>query len=184
MAKILAIDAGALTPIVAAERLEAGDLVGSSAGWKRAKQAAIAIPARAAVSASAATGKMTQLATRGVIRGATGLTAGAPVYLAENGNVSATPGANFVQKVGIALSTTEWTLELPPVAPEAYITDAPEVTSADATLTLGTAGFTDEAECQKIVDLVNELKTDYNSARTQLNLVLDAIEAAGITLKA
>ena len=64
-----------------------------------------------------------------------------------------------------------------------HITDAPEVTSADTTITVGTYGFTTEAEATKIITLTNELKTDYNLAKTAINAILSALENVGVVKK-
>jgi len=106
------IEPGGLGPITLAGTVEAGDLVGDSTGWKVAKQAATAISAVGVVDRAGVSGKIVQLHTRGSIRGASGLTPRAPVYLAESGEVSSTPGANFAQMVGVAISATEWVLAI------------------------------------------------------------------------
>ena len=145
--KILAgLEPGGLGFIDVAETVEAGDLVGYSTGWKLAKQAATAIPAvgvvdRAKTYVSDGDNKA-QLHTRGIVRGASGLTAGAPVYLGEDGEVSASAGANFAQMVGIAISTTEWAIAINAgvgAIPGAHIADATDAASAISQLNLALA---------------------------------------------
>ena len=167
--KILAgIEAGGLTPITLAGTVEAGDLVGYSTGWKVAKQAATAIPAAGAVDKAGVSGEIAQLHTRGIIRGASGLTPGAPVYLAEDGEVSSTPGANLAQMVGIALSATEWVLAVNQgvgAGPSAHIADAPAGGTGAAEGGWDTAAHRDDAIAT-------------------INAIAAALEAHGITLKA
>ena len=145
--KILAgLEPGGLGFIDVAETVEAGDLVGYSTGWKLAKQAATAIPAigvvdRAKTYASGGDNKV-QLHTRGIVRGASGLTAGAPVYLAASGEVSKDAGANFAQVVGIAISTTEWIIAINAgvgAIPGAHIADAADAAGAISQLNLALA---------------------------------------------
>ena len=171
--KILAgIEPGGLGFIDVAETVEAGDLVGYSEGWKLAKQAATAIPAigvadQAKTYASGGDNKV-QLHTRGIIRGASGLTPGAPVYLAEGGEVSSTPGANFAQLVGIALSATEWVIAVNAgvgAKPSAHVTDAPAGGTGVA------AGGWDTA-------------ANRDAAIATINAILVALEAHGIVVKA
>lgn len=171
--KILAgIEAGGLGPIDVVETVECGDLVGYSTGWKLAKQAATAIPAvgvvdRAKTYVSGGDNKV-QLHTRGIIRGASGLTPGAPVYLGEGGEVSSTLGANFAQMVGVALSATEWVLAINAIAgasPSAHITDAPAGGTGATEGAWDTAAHRDEAIAT-------------------INAIVTALEAHGILVKA
>ena len=171
--KVLAgFEPGGIEFVDVAETVEAGDLVGYSSGWKLAKQAATAIPAigvvdRAITYASDGDNGV-QLHTRGFVSGASGLTAGAPVYLAAGGDVSATAGANFAQVVGIALSTTEWVIAINAgvgASPSAHITDAPAGGTGVA------AGGWDTA-------------ANRDSAITTINAILTALEAHGIVVKA
>ena len=171
--KILAgIEPGGLCLIDVAETVECGDLVGYSTGWKLAKQAATAIPAigvvdRARTYVSGGDNKA-QLHTRGIISGASGLTPGAPVYLAADGEVSATAGANLAQVVGIALSATEWVLAINAgvgAKPDTHIADAPAGGAGVA------AGAWDTAANRDI-------------AIASINAILVALEAHGIVVKA
>ena len=171
--KIVAgIEPGGLSVIDIAETVEAGDLVGYSTGWKLAKQAATAIPAvgvvdRAKTYVSGGDNKV-QLHTRGIIRGASGLTAGAPVYLGEGGEVSATAGDNFAQLVGIALSATEWVIAINAgvgAKPSAHVADAPAGGTGVA------AGGWDTAAHRDV-------------AIASINAILTALEAHGIVIKA
>ena len=167
--KILAgIEPGGLGPITLAGTVEAGDLVGYSTGWKVAKQAATAIPAVGVVDRSGVSGEKAQLHIRGIIRGASGLTPGDPVYLGEGGEVSSTPGANFAQMVGVALTATEWVLSINAgtgANPSAHITDAPAGGTGAAAGGWDTADHRDEAIAT-------------------INAILAALEAHGITVKA
>ena len=173
--KILAgLEPGGLGFIDVVETVEAGDLVGYSSGWKLAKQAATAIPAIGVVDRaktySSATGadNKVQLHTRGIVRGASGLTAGAPVYLAAGGEVSATAGDNFAQVVGIATSTTEWVIAINAgvgAKPSAHIVDAPAGGAG------ATAGAYDSAANRDI-------------AIAAINAILVALEAHGIVVQA
>jgi len=165
--KILAgIEAGGLGPITLAGTLEAGDLVGDSTGWKAAKQAATAIPARGVIDRAGVSGDIVQLHTRGLVRGASGLTAKAPVYLAEDGEVSSTPGANFVQMVGFAVSTTEWVIDIDSSNPSAHIADASVAHALNAT-------FSD-----------TEVEAALDALGGKINSILAALEAHGIVVKA
>ena len=147
--KILAgLEPGGLGFIDVAETVEAGDLVGYSTGWKLAKQAATAIPAIGVVDQantySSATGADNKVAlhTRGIVRETSGLTAGAPVYLAASGEVSKDAGANFAQMVGIAISTTEWVIAINAgvgAIPGAHIADATDAAGAISQLNLALA---------------------------------------------
>ena len=162
------IEPGGLGPITLAGTVEAGDLVGDSTGWKVAKQAATAISAVGVVDRAGVSGKIVQLHTRGSIRGASGLTPGVPVYLAESGEVSSTPGANFTQMVGVAISATEWVLAINQGVgskPSAHITDAPAGGTGAA------AGAWDTANNRDI-------------AIATINAIIVALEAHGITVKA
>jgi len=172
--KILAgIELGGLGFIDVAETVEAGDLVGYSSGWKLAKQAATAIPAVGvtdrAKTYSSATGadNKVQLHTRGIVRGASGLTAGAPVYLAEGGEVSATAGANLAQVVGIAISATDWIIAINAgvgAKPSSHITDVTDPATATG------YGWADAAAAAADV--------------AKINAILVALEAHGIVVKA
>lgn len=187
--RILAgLEAGGVTPITLAGTVEAGDLVGYSTGWKVAKQAATVIPAAGAVDKAGVSGEIALLHTRGIIRGASGLTPGAPVYLAEDGEVSSTPGANLAQMVGIALSATEWVLAINQgvgAGPSAHIAYAAAPTSytphASGAVTVTSNAATDLDTTAAALDtLVAEVTT----LVTKVNAIVAALEAHGITLKA
>ena len=169
--KILAgLQSGGIGFIDVAETVEAGDLVGYSTGWKLAKEAATAIQAvgivdRARTYVSGGDNKV-QLHTKGVVRGASGLTPGAPVFIAAGGEVSSTPGANFSQPVGYALSATEWVIDIGPIpAPIAHIANAP------AGGTGATAGAYDTAANRDLMIAA-------------INAILVALEGHGIVVKA
>jgi len=182
------IEAGGLGPITLAGTVEAGDLVGDSTGWKVAKQAATAIPAIGVVDRAGVSGELVQLHTRGIIRGASGLTPKAPVYLGEGGEVSSTPGANFVQMVGIALSATEWVLAINQgvgAAPSSHIADVAAPTAytphSSGGVTVTSTAATDLDTTAAALDtLVDEVTT----MATQVNSILAALEAHGIVVKA
>jgi len=169
---VCGIEPGGLCQVAVAESVEAGDLIGYSSGWKLAKQAATAIPAvgvagRAVTYASGGDNNVV-LHIRGIIKGTTDLTAGAPVYLAAGGDVSKTAGANLAQFVGVALSTTDWVLAINAGvggSPSAHIADAPAGGTGAA------AGAYDSAANRDL-------------AIAAINAICAALEAHGIDVKA
>lgn len=107
-------------PIVAGEALTKGDLVAIGADGK-AYQANAAtgsemLPAMFVAETTVAANAVAELKHSGKVAGCTGLTPGSYVYVGNTAGAYSASAGNTSQKVGLALSATEWVMEFEQVA--------------------------------------------------------------------
>jgi hypothetical protein len=171
--QILASGVGPEAPTVTlAEACKRGDVLGYSAGWKRAlATVGTAIKGLVVALADGAIGDVIPVSQSPIVGGYTGATPGGYVYVAEgtdNGKITQTApstAGDICNRIGIALSATEVAFSLGSIIPpSAAIADAP------AGGTGATAGAYDSAANRDLMIAA-------------INAIIAALEAHGIVLK-